>query len=133
MKTNKREAIAAALEELGLAATVDDDGDVRFTYEMKTLYALAGDGEEPYVVVLLPQLHTIEDGEQSACLVAANKLTRELRLARVIVDERMRHVSALCDFFYEDGPALREALRRSASALAVVGSLLRKTMLELRE
>ncbi|MCD7722285.1 MAG: hypothetical protein LUI09_08690 [Prevotellaceae bacterium] len=133
MKTKKREAIVSALRELGLRPTVDEEGDVRFTYEMKTLYALAGDEEEPYVVLLLPQFHTVGEEELSACLVASNKLTRELRLAKVFVDEQMRHVSALCDFLYHDEATLKEALRRSARALAVVGSLFRRTMLELGE
>ena len=129
----KKELILATLEKMGYSPELDNDGDIRFLYQMKTIYVMTGDEEEPYISMMLPQFHEIEDGQETMVLAVCNKLTRELKLAKVYVDQTFKSVTATCEFFYANNEALEQNLRNSLQMLGVVRTVFRKDLAELSE
>ena len=46
----KKELIMSTLEEkMGYCPEVDEDGDIRVAYQLKTIYVMTGDDDEQYV------------------------------------------------------------------------------------
>lgn len=129
----KKELILSTLEKMGYSPEVDNDGDIKLLYQMKTIYVMTGDEEEPYISMMLPQFHEIEDGQETMVLAVCNKLTRELKLAKVYVDQTFKNVTATCEFFYANNEALEQNLRNSLQMLGVVRTVFRKDLDELSE
>ena len=129
----KKELIMASLEKMGYSPELDNDGDIRLLYQMKTIYVMTGDEEEPYISMMLPQFHEIEDGQETMVLAVCNKLTRELKLAKVYIDQTFKNVTATCEFFYANNEALEQNLRNSLQMLGVVRTVFRKDLAELSE
>lgn len=129
----KKELILSTLEKMGYSPEVDNDGDIKLLYQMKTIYVMTGDEEEPYISMMLPQFHEIEDGQETMVLAVCNKLTRELKLAKVYVDQTFKNVTATCEFFYVNNEALEQNLRNSLQMLGVVRTVFRKDLAELSE
>lgn len=97
----KRELVINMLEFMGYKPKVDNDGDVMFRFQLKTLYVLGTQEEESnYLLVMLPQLYEMDDGEEIKTLTVCNKLTRDIKLAKVYVDSTFKNVSASCEFYY---------------------------------
>ena len=130
---NKKELIIQILEKLGFKPEIDDDGDIMVRYQMKTIYVFVGDEEDSYVAVLLPQFHEIEDGKETLVLATCNKMTRELKLAKVFVDHTFKNVSASCEFYYANEESLEHSLDKSLQMLGIVRSQFRKNKTELSE
>ena len=133
MIMNKKELIIQILEKLGFKPEIDDDGDIMVRYQMKSIYVFVGDEEDSYVAVLLPQFHEIEDGEETLVLATCNKMTRELKLAKVFVDHTFKNVSASCEFYYANEESLEHSLDKSLQMLGIVRSQFRKNKTELSE
>lgn len=129
----KKELILSTLEKMGYSPEVDNDGDIKLLYQMKTIYVMTGDEEEPYISMMLPQFHEIDDGQETMVLAVCNKLTRELKLAKVYVDQTFKNVTATCEFFYANNEALEQNLRNSLQMLGVVRTVFRKDLAELSE
>jgi hypothetical protein len=60
-------------------------------------------------------------------------MTRELKLAKVFVDQTFKNVSASCEFFYANEESLENSLDKSLQMLGVVRSQFRKNKSELSE
>ena len=129
----KKEQIMATLEKMGYRPELDNDGDILLRYQMKSIFVLTGDEDDSYVSVMLPQFHEIEEGKETLVLAVCNKMTRELKLAKVYVDQTFKNVSATCEFFYANEESLEQNLRQSLQLLGVVRTVLRKNMDELSE
>ena len=129
----KKELILAPLEKMGYSPEVNNDGDIKLLYQMKTIYVMTGGEEEPYISMMLPQFHEIEDGQETMVLAVCNKLTRELKLAKVYIDQTFKNVTATCEFFYANNEALEQNLRNSLQMLGVVRTVFRKDLAELSE
>ncbi len=129
----KKELILKTLEKLGCSPEVDNDGDIMFCYQMKHIYVMTGDEEEPYVSVMLPQFHEIDDGQETLVLAVCNKMTRELKLVKVYIDQTFKNVTATCEFFYANEESLEQNLRDSLRMLGVVRSVFRNNISELSE
>ena len=130
---NKKELILKTLEKMGYLPEVDDDGDIMLCYQMKHIYVLTGDEEEPYVSVMLPQFHEIDEGQEMLALAVCNKMTRELKLVNVYIDQTFKHVTATCEFYYANDESLEQSLRHSLRMLGVVRSVFRNDLAELSE
>jgi len=130
---NKKELILQTLEKMGYKPEIDGDGDILVRYQMKTIVVFVGDEEDSYVAVLLPQFHEIADGEETLVLATCNKMTRELKLAKVFVEQTFKNVSASCEFFYANEEALEDSLKHSLQMLGIVRSQFRKNKSELCE
>ena len=130
---NKKEFALQILEKMGYKPEIDKDGDIMLRYQMKSVYVLTGDEDEKYVSIVLPQFHEIADGEEPLALAVCNKMTRELKLVKVYVDQTFTNVTASCEFFYTNEENLEECLARSLELLGVVRSVFRKNKNELSE
>ncbi len=131
--SNKKEMLLRVLEKMGYKPEIDNDGDIQLRYQMKTIFVLIGDEDEQYISVMLPQFHEIADGEETLVLAVCNKMTRELKQAKVYVDQTFKNVSATCEFFYSNEEALEQCLALSLELLGVVRSVFRKNKTELSE
>jgi hypothetical protein len=118
---------------MGYKPEIDNDGDIMLRFQMKTVFVLTGDEDEKYVSVMLPQFHEIVDGEETLVLAVCNKMTRELKLVKVYVDQTFKNVTATCEFFYANEETLEECLVHSLELLGVVRSVFRKNKTELSE
>ena len=128
----KKELIMSTLEgKMGYCPEVDEDGDIRVAYQLKTIYVMTGDDDEQYVSVMLPQFHEIEDGKETLALAVCNKMTRELKFAKVYVDQTFKNVTATCEFFYSGKKSLEQNLEKSLELLGVVRTVFRNDMEEL--
>jgi len=128
----KKELIMSTLEEkMGYCPEVDEDGDIRVAYQLKTIYVMTGDDDEQYVSVMLPQFHEIGDGKETLALAVCNKMTRELKFAKVYVDQTFKNVTATCEFFYSGKKSLEQNLEKSLELLGVVRTVFRNDMEEL--
>lgn len=123
----------SVLEKMGYSPEVDNDGDIMFRYQMKAIYVMIGDEEEPYISLMLPQFHEFEEGQETLVLVTCNKMTRELKMAKAFIDQTFKNVSATCEFFYINEEALEQNLRHALQIIGVVRSVFRKDMAELSE
>lgn len=130
---SNKDVILQVLEEMGYKPELDGEGDIMFCYQMKTIFVLFGDENEQFVSVMLPQFHEIADGEETLVLAVCNKITREMKLAKVYVDQTFKNVSASCEFFYSNKETLEQCLTYSLDFLGVVRSVFRKNMAELSE
>ena len=131
--SNKKEMLLRVLEKMGYKPEIDNDGDIQLRYQMKTIFVLIGDEDEQYISVMLPQFQEIADGEETLVLAVCNKMTRELKLAKIYVDQTFKNVSATCEFFYSNEEALEQCLALSLELLGVVRSVFRKNKTELSE
>lgn len=128
---NKKELILKTLEKMGHSPEVDNDGDIMLHYQMKTIYALTGDEEEPYISMMLPQFHEVEEGQETLVLAVCNKMTRELKLAKVYIDQTFKNVTATCEFYHANEESLEQNLRNSLQMLGVIRTVFRNDMAEL--
>lgn len=129
----KAKKIMSILETWGYRPEVDEDGDVMFRYQLKTLYVVIGNEDDPYVSIMLPQFYEIEDGTETLVLAVCNKLTRDLKLAKVFVDTSFKSVTSTCEFYYANDEALAQSLGESLRTLGIIRSYFKKNMAELSE
>lgn len=130
----KKELIMSTLEEkMGYCPEIDEDGDIMFAYQLKTIYVMTADDDEQYVSVMLPQFHDIEEGKETIALAVCNKMTRKLKFAKVYIDQTFNHVTATCEFYYSSKKSLLQNLERSLELLGVIRTVFRNDMDELSE
>ena len=130
---NKKELILKTLEKMGYSPELDGDGGIMLQYQMKTIYVMMSDDEEPYISMMLPQFQEIEDGKETLVLAVCNKMTRELKLVKVYIDQTFKSVTATCEFFYANEESLEQNLRNSLQMLGVVRTVFRNDMAELSD
>ena len=121
----KKELIVKVLKDMGFKPHEDDDGDVAFRYQMKNIFAVVGDESEQYLVLVMPQFCELEDGEEHVALAVCNKMTRELKLAKVYVDHTFKNVSASCEFYYTDENSLKTNIENGLNVLGIVRTFYR--------
>lgn len=114
--------ILEAIESFGYKPHVDDDGDICVRYQMKSIFFLTGLEEEQYVSVILPQFSEVQEGEETMTLAICNKVSREIKLAKVYIDQTLKSVTASCEFFYTDMDSLRNNVKHSLNILGMVRS-----------
>ena len=112
--------IVKVLDEMGFKLHEDEDGDLMFRYQMKNIYTVIGDESEQYLVLVMPQFCELEDGEEHVALAVCNKMTRELKLAKVYVDHTFKNVSASCEFYYTDENSLKTNIENGLNVLSIV-------------
>lgn len=130
---DKRDMIFKAVENMGYKPNLDSDGDIFFTYQMKTIYILIGNMDEPYVQVQLPQFFDIEEEQEALVLAICNKMTRELKILKVYIDQTFKHVTADYEFLYTDEESLAQNLDSAISRLGIVRRAFRNTLNEMSQ
>lgn len=129
----KTDLIMKTLEGLGYRPHVDEDGDVAFRYQLKPLYVIVGVEDEPYVTLVQPYVYEIEQGEEIEVLATCNKLTRDVKLVKVYIDQSHQSVFASCEFFYSDESSLELSLKESLRLMGRIKALFRQEKKELSE
>ena len=125
----KHEIVVSVLQSLGLKPQIDDDGDIFVRYQMKTFYVMgANSDDEDYLVVVFPQMYEVDEGEETKVLAACNKITREIKLAKVYIDQTLKNVSASCEFYYNGEESLKTCLDKSIEILGMVRLTFIKTL-----
>ncbi|MCQ2294773.1 MAG: YbjN domain-containing protein [Bacteroidales bacterium] len=131
---SKKEQLMAVLQEMGYSPKCDDDGDIFMVYQMKTIYFLIQeDDEDNFLSIMFPQFMDIEEGKEGLSLAICNKMTRELKLAKVYVDQTFKTVSSMCEFFYVNEEALKFCIKRSLCTIGILRSQYLKTQKELTD
>lgn len=125
--------IVKVLEEMGFRPYVDEDGDVGFRFQLKTIFVLNSNESENYLVLNMPQFYEIEDGDEAIALTACNKVTRELKLIKVYVDQNFKTISANSEFLYADEDSLVKNIEYSLEILSVVRRLYRRTFEDMKQ
>ncbi len=130
----KKEQICSILKKMGYTPEIDNDGDIEICHQMKNIFFLARDEEEtPYLAVLFPQFHKIEEGDEALVLTVCNKMTREFKLAKVFVDQSYESVSASCEFYYANEESLEQNIEHSLRILSMIRSAFRNTRMEMKD
>lgn len=125
----KHEMVVSVLQSLGFKPQIDDDGDIFVRYQMKTFYVMgANSDDEDYLVVVFPQMYEVNEGEETKVLAACNKITREIKLTKVYIDQTLKNVSASCEFYYNGEESLKTCLDKAIEILGMVRSTFIKTM-----
>lgn len=124
----KQEIVASALEALGYKPQKDNDGDLLIRYEMKSFYVMGTLSEDNFLSVIFPQFYEFEEREVTKVLAACNKLTRDIKLAKVYIDQTFKNVTASCEFFYNDEENMNVCLEKSLEILGLVRSGFVKTI-----
>ena len=129
----KKEMIMKNIEGLGYKPAVDEEGDICVRYQMKGIYLMTGQEEEPYVAAIRPQFAEVNEGEEMLTLAVCNKVTREVKLAKVYIDQTLKSVSASCEFFYTDMESLKTNVEHSLKILGMVRSTYARVKAELND
>ena len=82
---------------------------------------------------MLPQFHEIDEGQETLVLAVCNKMTRELKLAKVYIDQTFKNVTATCEFFYANEESLEQNLRKSLQMLGIVCTVFRNDIADLSD
>ena len=132
----KKEMILEAIESLGYKPHVDDDGDICVRFQMKSIFFLTGQEDEKktesqqYISPILPQFSEVTEGEETLTLAVCNKVSREVRLAKVYIDQTLKSVTASCEFFYTDMESLKNNVEHALNILGMVRSAFHKAKAE---
>ena len=70
------------------------------------------------------------EGEETLTLAVCNKVSRDLKLARVFIDQTLESVSACCEFFYTDMESLKNNVEHVLGILGMVRSTYYKAKAE---
>ena len=125
----KHEMVVSVLQSLGFKPQIDDDGDIFVRYQMKTFYVMGTNSDdEDYLVVVFPQMYEVNEGEETKVLATCNKITREIKLAKVYIDQTLKNVSANCEFYYNGEESLKTCLDKAIEILGMVRSTFIKTI-----
>lgn len=118
----KKDMIMEAIESLGYKPYLDEDGDICVCYQMKSIYFVSAQEEEQYVAAIFPQFSEVKEGEDVIVLAACNKVSRDVKLAKVYIDQSLKNVSASCEFFYTDMESLKNNVEYALSILGMIRS-----------
>ena len=125
----KHEIVVSVLQSLGFKPQIDDDGDIFVRYQMKTFYVMGTNSDdEDYLVVVFLQMYEVNEGEETKVLATCNKITREIKLAKVYIDQTLKNVSANCEFYYNGEESLKTCLDKAIEILGMVRSTFIKTI-----
>ncbi len=129
----KQELVYSVIQSLGYNPSIDNDGDIVFRYQMKCMYVMIGDNEDRYLSVIFPQFYEIEDGEDALVLATCNKVTRDVKMVKVYIDQTFKNVSSSCEFFYTDEEAVAQNITQSLRILGMIRTAFRNAKNELNE
>ena len=123
----KKESVIKVLEELGHKPKEDEDGDLFIRYQMKRIFPIVGDENEQYLRLIMPQFVNVTEGEEHVALAICNKLTRELKFAKVYVEQTLKNVSACCEFYYTDEASMKNSIEKALAVLGMARKVYRDT------
>lgn len=125
----RHEMVVSVLQSLEFKPQIDDEGDIFVRYQMKTFYVMGSNSDdEDYLVVVFPQMYEVNEGEETKVLAVCNKITREIKLTKVYIDQTLKNVSASCEFYYNGEESLKTCLDKAIEILGMVRPTFIKTI-----
>jgi len=120
------------LAQQGYRPQIDEDGDVIFKFEGKTLF-MAVQAEDPqYFTVVLPKAWSVQDSkERTQVLIAANYANATSKVAKVFVIQD--EVWVAVELFLDDPMDFRKLFPRSISAIQTTVNQFVAKMRQLQE
>ena len=70
------------------------------------------------------------EGEETLTLAVCNKVSRDVKLAKVFIDQTLESVSVSCEFFYTDMESLKNNVKHVLNILGMVRSAYHKAKAE---
>ena len=70
------------------------------------------------------------EGEETLTLAVCNKVSRDVKLAKVFIDQTLESVSVSCEFFYTDMESLKNNVEHVLGILGMVRSTYYKAKAE---
>ena len=128
----KNQMIKEVLQKMGVNVKYDEDGDLLLRFQMKYIYVAANE-EQKYVSLVFPSFMEVDEDEMTSTLIVCNKMTREIKLLKVFMNQSLDSVSASCEFFYTDCSSLENSLRKALDIISVVRTLFRRTKKKLSQ
>ncbi|MBQ6731619.1 MAG: hypothetical protein IJR06_00655 [Paludibacteraceae bacterium] len=119
----KLELVLDILKEMGYQTTVSDEGIVCFMYELKTLLVLMDEPDNQYLSIHFPQFEDVKESDLIQTLTLCNKLTRELKIIKVFIDESFESVSASCEFYYARKKDLKGCIERALDIFSIIKTI----------
>lgn len=125
----RHEMVVSVLQSLGFKPQIDNEGDIFVRYQMKAFYVMGSNSDdEDYLVVVFPQMYEVNEGEETKVLAVCNKITREIKLTKVYIDQTLKNVSASCEFYYNGEESLKTCLYKAIEILGMVRPTFIKTI-----
>lgn len=129
---SKKEHVMEVLQGMGYSPKYDDEGDIMLVFQMKHIFFMLNEEDEDnFLTIQLPQFVDLEEEDVSMALAICNKMTRELKGAKVYVDNTFKSASANFEIFYANDESLEYSIRKSLRTLAVIRSQYHKNRAEL--
>ncbi|HQV23216.1 MAG TPA: hypothetical protein PLJ88_09035 [Agitococcus sp.] len=113
----KLHAIKEFLCEEGFRAQLDDDNDVIFKYEGKTLFIESDDNDNIFIRIVLPNVWSIgSEAERQRAYVCASNINYEYKVVKVVLTAH-DNINLSLELFLPDEHAFIAVFERSLSAL----------------
>ncbi len=105
------------LREEGFLPRTDEDGDVIFKFEGRTLFISVQESDPQYLRVVLPNFWEIDDEDELIqALKAGNEINRKIKVATIVIQSE-KHVSTNAEMFIEREPDLEQYFLRTVKVL----------------
>lgn len=117
-----KDLIMQILREKQLSPSIDEDGDIVFKYQLKTLFFMTGEEqlERHFLHLFFNCFHDIEEGDEALELAICNKVTRDTTYLKLFVMPEGKSVSASVELCFVDEASLREDID---TALRLISSV----------
>lgn len=129
----KKEMVLKILKDKGVRPEIDSDGDIFFKWEMKTIYFTFGEDDEPYSNIILAPFAKVDEDNAAASLIICNKLTRELKVAKVYANPDLDTISASYQFMLTDEENGKMNIDFALSIFSVLSSLFARETMKMEE
>ena len=124
-KTND---VLKTLRCIGYEPKLDEDGDIEFMFQLKKVFVIVRDDAEHFAMLFFPEVSEIIDGKELEVLATCNKVNRDYKGVKLVVDSTHRYVQASCEFFYTDANALEMCLREGLTQISAIRSVFSLTL-----
>lgn len=109
----KSQVYLNAVEALGFRPRIDDDGDVAFRMEGRSLMVMADEDDRGFFRALMPYFWRIDSAEElTRARQVALQLTSEYKAVKVFVLDDYSNVSASVELFFDEPAGVLPVLER---------------------
>lgn len=114
------ETIYEVLQEMKLRPKKEDEGYIVVRSQMKNILILVDEDCEDYVRMIMPSVYSLDTEDEKMCAhYVCNKLTRESKHIKIVVDESMERIDCTSEFFVNSKDALAFAMKNGLNMLSM--------------
>lgn len=115
--TNLKEEVFNCLKEVGLMPSYDQDGDIRFKYNLDTYYVLFTKDDERLFRIALYNIYRVNAENREAVLSACNKVNGMVYVAKTFINTNNR-VCIIVQQIIDSSPVFAEFIPRTLRCIA---------------